>query len=72
MKLPERMHTWPINLQACSSIRDRLIYGSSTPRLARVQAITAKKGYNAKIALDAAHETIHSMNEPCNFDAASH
>jgi hypothetical protein len=39
---------------------DRLIYRPSAPRLADVLVAVAKQGCEAKIALEAAHESIDS------------
>jgi predicted GNAT family acetyltransferase len=61
------MHTWPVALQARSSVRDQLFHKYSVPRLTGVQAAIAKKGYKAKMALDAVHETIDSTTKVVYF-----
>jgi hypothetical protein len=54
------MHTKLITLQAWRRVYDRLIYCPSAPRLADVLVAVAKQGCEAKIALEAAHESIDS------------
>jgi hypothetical protein len=54
------MHIRLTTLQAWSRVRDRLTYRPSAPRLADVQVAVVKQGCEAKMALEAAHETIDS------------